>query len=457
MRPFFTFLCLFIGGALFSPWAWAQTPSFDCHNAKTPAEIAICNTPSLAAADETLANAYQAAQSVAGVNLSLLKGEELAWLRARNTQCVAQDKTHILADKVFLQCLEDSYQNRIAELNQAGHSALAPCMDFAASVKPLISTNILENSYVADALAAQKGSPLTVAKSTWVRPPSYGTPYTLDKLIGTDYTLKSTYVGTASHQLPHLYQQVDGVEKEISVPPFFSATDGEHAGEDRESLISLNGVIGLMSEYPSPTQSSIEMSLKEGDKWTPDCTVNILKTPHYQVAIASFATKNSTQLTKLIEGYVNLVEDLQKTTFSDILDADLLDGEPASLPNFLSPDSLPPTQAALYSKMVQLSSNLPPSEAFIVPFFGSDESQDKLMDSTGCRFNFVGRSGMSFPILLNGEVMIGLLGLDGYLESSNYAAAVYTLEAGKLQPYAGFCITDKYQTLESVTFGKARF
>lgn len=432
-----------MGGAFFAPMAWAQTPSFDCHDAKTPAEIAICKTPSLAAADEALAYAYQAAQSVPGVNLPLLKGEELAWLKARNTQCVAQDKTHILADRVFLQCLENSYQNRIAELNQVGFSIFAPCFNLMAALEPLRSTTIPAYGYVSAALAAQKGSPLTIAKYNWISPPGNNNPYEIDKLIGTDYTLKSTYVGSANCQRPHLYQQIDGVEKEISVPPRFVPEEGSHCMGERVYLISLNGVLGLLDETPWPMTPGIVMSLKEGDTWTPECSVNTLEKPHYQVAIASYASKSSGALTDAIERYVNG-------------NPITIGWSPLKESTFPAVSSLSPAQHVIYSKMLDIAADFSMDEKSTVPFFGSPDSQEDLMYSTGCRSYFDYGDGSFFPILLNGELLLGKIGTDGRDGSPNDAVAVYALVSGKLKPYAGFCVKEKGQTIESFTLGQTK-
>ena len=445
MKSFFKFLCvfvfLFIACALFSSRAWAQTPSFNCQDAKTPAEIAICKTPSLAAADEALAQVYRAAQLVDGVNLPLLKTEELAWLKARNTQCVAKDKSNVLADKVFLQCLEDSYQNRIAELNQGGGSTLAPCFNFMAALAPLTSTTIPVYGYVSAAVAAQKGSPLTIAKYNWISPAGDNNPYEIDKLIGTNYILKSTYVGTANCQRPHLYQQIDGVEKEIPVPLTFAPQEADHCMGDRVYLISLNGVLGLLDETPWPMIPKIVMSLKEGDTWTPECSVNILEKPHYQVAIASYASKSSSALTDAIEKYVKG----NSTTIS------WSPPEESTLSPVIFPavSSLSPTQHVIYSKMLDVAEDFSMDERSTVPFFGSPESQEDLMYSTGCQSYFNYGAGSFFPILLNGELLLGKIGTDGRDGSPNDAVAVYAFISGKLKPYAGFCVKQENQTIES--------
>jgi uncharacterized protein YecT (DUF1311 family) len=72
--------------------AQAQTtgPSFNCANAKTVTERAVCADPKLAALDADIAQLYKQALAKAGPNADAVRAEQRRWLAYRNQTC---DKT----------------------------------------------------------------------------------------------------------------------------------------------------------------------------------------------------------------------------------------------------------------------------------------------------------------------------------------------------------------------------
>lgn len=95
----------------------AMATSYDCTKvAPGSIEELVCETPKLNGKDEQLAKVYkQAVAKAKGKQGNLLKAEQKGWLKGRDECWKADDKT---------QCVMDSYQQRIAEL-QVGY-ALVP-------------------------------------------------------------------------------------------------------------------------------------------------------------------------------------------------------------------------------------------------------------------------------------------------------------------------------------------
>jgi uncharacterized protein len=80
--------------------------SFNCTNARTSAEKAICASPALSSLDEQLAKAYASAIAVSD-NPDVVKRQQHEWLRNIRDKCV--DET----------CLKSAYEHRLAQLAAA--------------------------------------------------------------------------------------------------------------------------------------------------------------------------------------------------------------------------------------------------------------------------------------------------------------------------------------------------
>jgi uncharacterized protein len=89
----------------FAPFS-AEAQSFPCSRARTADEIAICQNSGLAALDIRLHNTYERVRSrLSGRARQVLADEELGWLNSRR-RCGSD-----------VGCIEDSYRQRIQELN----------------------------------------------------------------------------------------------------------------------------------------------------------------------------------------------------------------------------------------------------------------------------------------------------------------------------------------------------
>jgi uncharacterized protein len=102
MKPIFA-ACLIV--CAFAPFS-AEAQSFPCSRARTADEIAICENPGLAALDMRLHNIYERVRSrLYGRARQVLVDEEMGWLASRR-RCGSD-----------VGCIEDSYRQRISELN----------------------------------------------------------------------------------------------------------------------------------------------------------------------------------------------------------------------------------------------------------------------------------------------------------------------------------------------------
>ncbi|WP_337077204.1 MliC family protein [Aeromonas dhakensis] len=120
---------------LFAPLlATAATPSFDCAKAKGAAETLICKDAALAALDNELAALYP--KAIAAFSPEQQKTEraiQRGWLKGRNGCWKAG---------ALRQCVEDSYQLRITELQIKGGQLMVP-----APVNYLCGKNITLSTY----------------------------------------------------------------------------------------------------------------------------------------------------------------------------------------------------------------------------------------------------------------------------------------------------------------------
>ncbi|MGB6188967.1 MAG: MliC family protein [Aeromonas molluscorum] len=110
---------LLLGPLLFAPLlACAATPSFDCAKAKGAAETLICKDAGLAALDNELATLYpKALADLSQEQLKTEKAMQRGWIKGRNDCWKAKD---------LRQCVEESYQLRITELQIKGGQLMVP-------------------------------------------------------------------------------------------------------------------------------------------------------------------------------------------------------------------------------------------------------------------------------------------------------------------------------------------
>ena len=106
--------------ALIPLLASAATPSFDCAKAHGAAEQLVCQDAGLAALDNELAALYPKALSqLSAEQQKTEKGMQRGWLKGRN-ECWKESDTR--------QCVEESYQLRITELQIKGGQLRVPSL-----------------------------------------------------------------------------------------------------------------------------------------------------------------------------------------------------------------------------------------------------------------------------------------------------------------------------------------
>ncbi|WP_111873244.1 MliC family protein [Aeromonas bivalvium] len=125
---------ILLGTLLFAPLlATAATPSFDCAKAKGAAETLICQDAGLAALDNELAALYP--KAIAAFSPEQQKSEramQRGWIKGRNECWKAGD---------LRQCVEESYQLRITELQIKGGQLRVPSpVDYQCANNVTLST-----------------------------------------------------------------------------------------------------------------------------------------------------------------------------------------------------------------------------------------------------------------------------------------------------------------------------
>ncbi|MFM5194199.1 MliC family protein [Aeromonas media] len=104
--------------ALMPLLASAATPSFDCTKAHSAAEQLVCQDAGLAALDNELAALYPKAMSQLSAEQQKTEKEmQRGWIKGRN-ECWKESDSR--------QCVEDSYQLRITELQIKGGQLRVP-------------------------------------------------------------------------------------------------------------------------------------------------------------------------------------------------------------------------------------------------------------------------------------------------------------------------------------------
>ena len=109
MQATLRFILIGSSSLLLANTAQADGPSFDCSKvAKDSIEAHICQSSELSALDRQLASVYAAAKKKAvNQHPPQLKAEQRGWIKGRNDCWKASEQN---------QCIKDSYQQRIAEL-----------------------------------------------------------------------------------------------------------------------------------------------------------------------------------------------------------------------------------------------------------------------------------------------------------------------------------------------------
>ena len=104
--------------ALMPLLASAATPSFDCTKAHSAAEQLVCQDAGLAALDNELAALYPKAMSqLSAEQQKTEKAMQRGWIKGRN-ECWKESDSR--------QCVEESYQLRITELQIKGGQLMVP-------------------------------------------------------------------------------------------------------------------------------------------------------------------------------------------------------------------------------------------------------------------------------------------------------------------------------------------
>ena len=121
LQPAFKILLL---ASVLSMIASAQAPSFDCANAASPREKAVCADPQLATYDVQVAAAYRNQLTRLSPTASALvhsdQREWLEWLdRVCPTETTANGRTTTI-------CLQNEYENRLTQLKQAQQTPGSP-------------------------------------------------------------------------------------------------------------------------------------------------------------------------------------------------------------------------------------------------------------------------------------------------------------------------------------------
>ncbi len=155
---------------LFTLAAGAHAASFDCKNAKTPTEKAICGSPKLSALDERLAADYERAMhALSPAGAMGLKESQRSWLRFATVVCAPHKPGGSGEDTAS--CLEREFDYRLKQLAQAG-VRLGPYVfnriDYYASAASDHDNDGARVGFVTEHVAfAQIDSPITAATTAW--------------------------------------------------------------------------------------------------------------------------------------------------------------------------------------------------------------------------------------------------------------------------------------------------
>ena len=99
----------------------AQSASFNCDAAKTKVERAICGSSQLSKLDESLGSAYRRAkEALSPPAATAFTAGQSSWVRFVSVRCFLDDNAAGVPATPAHQCLIDSYQNRIKDIEATG-------------------------------------------------------------------------------------------------------------------------------------------------------------------------------------------------------------------------------------------------------------------------------------------------------------------------------------------------
>ena len=185
--------------ALLCALAGAHAASFDCKNARTPTEKAICASPKLSALDEKLAADYERAlHALSPGGSAQLKASQRSWLRFATQVCAPVKRPG--HGEGTAQCLENEFGHRLDQLAQAGVRVgpyVFSRVDYYTAARAHDDTGF-HNGFVTQHVAfAQIDAPVTAATAAWNAAQRKDDPGTLavstdpdesDEDDDTDYT-----------------------------------------------------------------------------------------------------------------------------------------------------------------------------------------------------------------------------------------------------------------------------
>ena len=114
LLSFIFFLCLVSSNAI--------AASFDCTQAKTNMEKAICNDSSLSELDEKLGSEYKTARlKLSPPADKAFVASQRSWLRFHSTYCFIDVNASSVTQAEAIRCLASAYKDRIEDLKKTGH------------------------------------------------------------------------------------------------------------------------------------------------------------------------------------------------------------------------------------------------------------------------------------------------------------------------------------------------
>lgn len=407
--------------------AFARAPSFDCGAVHTPTERLICKDPALSKLDADLAAAYTRALNSPSADRAVLKAEQLAWLRDRDKRCQQADPSQPRDIVVMQLCLAEAYTARASELAAPLSGDDGVCSALGRTIRAANIGTLSSEDWLADRIAGVAGSPLR-----------------LDKLVH-GYVLKTSVQGSLYCESAYLSQERQGKLQEISIPADFAPEEGSHCGADRVRLASVNGIPGLLHEWKQSGGNgeidSIGVSLRVDGFWEKECFLRVRTQAEYHVAVGSCADSKCGNLNEFASRLAASNRGL------------------AGAQKFPSESDLSGDQRTRYSQMLQIavSENLATSSQ--VPYFGSLSAQMDARENSRCEIGFDGLGGTLFPAVVDGEILLGKIGADGFglgahSGGPNDAIALYRFTDGKLQAIAGFCVVAGQRTITSTAIDR---
>ena len=285
--------------------AHAHARSFDCNNASTPVEHAICNDNALGELDTTLASELKDAMSNATPEQRAdFLHDERHWFTFRNQHCAPAS---LSAGVSLHECLAAVYQDRIAHLKSLKEADAANCQKIADRYRPLAGAHPGESPLKVVAASPASGVTLTQPLARMADPksefPAWAnkqTPplivpdeltesffsmnfWTLEKLPDVNFYWLSTIGGTA-HCYDSLYFVISRQHAEVqTAPPGFEDGEGAACGVGREfGRIDDASVYLEENDDATPRMSSyIRIATWKDDGFRSTCTVTFSFAPKF--------------------------------------------------------------------------------------------------------------------------------------------------------------------------------